>query len=143
MSNQEAIEVLLKTCHARGLTSVHLRKAVESVCVGSLQPGHIMYEHGKSRADEISRMGVRTQLSLLQEAWGLRRLVRHLGSIGGVLDAIVRSTSSSAEELAVDDGHITNLSDVVSPDELRPPRRGHLDIDQWSGLVARRVAPGS
>jgi len=123
VSNQEAIEILIKTCHMRGVTSKHLRKAVESVCVGSLQPGHIMYEHGKSRADEINRTGVRAQLALLLEAWGRRRLMRHLEAAGGVLDAIVRSTSSSAEELSDDDGYITNLSDVVTPEGGVPPVR--------------------
>lgn len=123
MSNQGAIEILLKTCHDRGLTTKHLRAAVEAVILGALHQDHIMYADRKSRADEINRTGVRTQLALLLEAWGRRRLVRHLEGAGGVLDAIVRSTSSTAEELRNDDGYITNLSDVVTREGGVPPAR--------------------
>ena len=82
-----------------------------------------MYADRKSRADEINRTGVRTQLALLLEAWGRRRLVRHLEAAGGVLDAIVRTTSSTEAELRNDDGYITNLSDVVTPEAGVPPDR--------------------
>jgi hypothetical protein len=62
-------------------------------------------------ADEISSAGVAAQLSFLLEAWGATKLNAFLQSTGGILDAIVRETSSSRRQLRKDIGRDNINSD--------------------------------
>lgn len=60
--------------------------------------------HELRRADKITAAGVTAQLSFLKEAWGSMRLKNFLERTGGILDAIVRHTSSDPKSIAEDIG---------------------------------------
>jgi len=111
--SKPTIDELLEMCRVRGIGSAHLRKALRDVCVGRLPEEHSMYVYELGRADEISATGLRAQLVYLQSALGARPLDRLIRGTGGILDAIMRNTSSSAEEISDDIGTKNDVSDVV------------------------------
>jgi len=65
-------------------------------------------------ATEVNRAGLAAQLGYLLDAWGPRRLQRKLEGLGGVLDAIVRKTSLTEEQLDQELGRstITDTGDL-------------------------------
>jgi hypothetical protein len=109
------LDNLLDVCRMRGITSYHLRAPVHESCTYGLFTDSLGYQKGWERADEISKSGLSAQLSFLREAWGMKKLENFLNNTGGVLDAIVRATSSTPEELSTDEGreNINADGDVI------------------------------
>jgi hypothetical protein len=108
------LDALLEVCEQRGISSAHLGDAVRKSCVGSLPDGLARDQLAK-HADKVNAAGLSAQLSYLLSAWRTKKLTAELNKIGGVLDAIVRSTSSSREELMEDIGrdNINADGDVI------------------------------
>jgi hypothetical protein len=109
----DGVAQCLKICHEQGISSAHLRRPLQDVIVGSIDETHVMYAKWKSKAERTSAAGLKAQLHYLREAWGHRRLVAFLRRTGGVLDAIVRGTSSTPAEIKKDIGFKANEGDVV------------------------------
>ena len=98
------LDDMLETCRLRGITSQHLINPVHKLIVGRTYRDSPQYDHECIRAANISAAGLTAQLCCLRTGWGTKRLRRYLENTGGVLDAIVRATSSSSEELEADTG---------------------------------------
>lgn len=109
----DGIAQCLGICHERGISSAHLRRTVQDVIVGTIDETHVMYDKWADKAERTSAAGLKAQLHYLREAWGHRRLVAYLRKTGGVLDAIVRGTSSTPAEIKKDIGFKANEGDVV------------------------------
>ena len=115
---QNDLDELLELCRLRGIGSQQLRQSVHDTCTRFLSetlglrlsdPAGVcgpsaVYEHEVLRAAELTAAGVTAQLSFLREAWGAKKLRSFLESTGGILDAIVRHTSSDPEALKKDIG---------------------------------------
>lgn len=87
------IDELLEHCNARGLGpgffAPHVQKSASLAGRDrDLRLGH-----------EVNSAGLTAQLNYLLEVWGHRRLKKLVMKSGGVLDAIVRSTSHTGEQL--------------------------------------------
>jgi hypothetical protein len=98
------LKALLTVCNERGLAPEHLRRLLHETCTVGMPVDSPLYEHERQRAEEISAAGLAAQLSYLRDALGIKRLTKKLKNMGGVLDAIVRHTSATAEELKADVG---------------------------------------
>lgn len=109
----DGIVQCLKICHERGITSAHLRGTLRDVLLSGVDKTHMMYDQWKGKAERTSASGLTAQLHYLREAWGHRRLISYLRRSGGVLDAIVRGTSSTPTEIQADIGFKVNEGDVV------------------------------
>ena len=101
---QAELDDLLEICRLRGIGTHQLRGHVHFVCTDGINAGSPVYEHEGARADEVTAAGVTAQLSFLREVWGSTKLRRILKETGGVLDAIVRHTSSDPDAIAKDIG---------------------------------------
>ena len=101
---QTTIDDLLEVCRLRGISSQHLKQHIHDVCTDGIFPDSPAYRQEWTRADGVSAAGLTAQLSYLKQAWGDRKLRHVLEETGGILDAIVRATSSDPEELAIDIG---------------------------------------
>lgn len=97
------LDELLELCRLRGIGTSQLRRHVHDTCTANVRFGAV-YAHECARAAELTAAGVTAQLSFLREAWGAKKLRQLLETTGGILDAIVRHTSSDPEELKKDIG---------------------------------------
>jgi len=112
---QTMIDDLLEICRLRGISSKHLATHVRTVCTDGVYRSGPAFEQELARAAKVSSAGLTAQLSYLREAWGDQKLGHVLKETGGILDAIVRATSSDPEELAIDIGrdNIDANGDVI------------------------------
>jgi len=108
----DTIQELLEICRLRGITSSTLRPIIEASCV-RVPPEHFLYDAELKRATEISDTGLRAQLTCLLVVCNEGLVRRHLMTTGGVLDAIVRSTSFTPAELDDDTGLKSDPTDVI------------------------------
>lgn len=123
MSKQRRLEELSKlitVCRERGITSRTLRQVVFEICTAGCWREEPEYDWKWRKADVISKAGVAAQLSYLREVWGLKKLEAFLMKSGGVLDALVRVSSSSPEDLEKDEGldNIDEDGDVLDDDDF-------------------------
>jgi len=100
----ETIDELLEICRLRGIWSHHLEPVLHELCTRGATPGTPSFEQEVDRAAQLTAAGTSAQLAHLLKAWGIKKLKQFLESTGGVLDAIVRHTSSSAHQLEEDTG---------------------------------------
>jgi len=93
------VEELIRLCEQRGIGRDALREHVHGLCTYSQLPGSHQYQHRTKMSDDVYDSGIAAQISFLLDGWNEWKLRRMLNSTGGILDAIVRSTSSSRDEL--------------------------------------------
>ena len=112
---KSTIDALLEICRLRGIGSQHLATHVKSVCTDGVYVDSPAYGQELSRAAKVTAAGLTAQLSFLRAAWGDRQIQHVLAETGGILDAIVRATSSDPDELAIDIGrdNIDANGDVI------------------------------
>lgn len=111
----EELDGLIDICNSRGLSSRHLRQVIHDTCVQNIHVDSPIYEHEWRRADKLSSAGLAAQLSFLRDAWGARKIKGTLGQMGGILDAIVRRTSSTPAEIEEDIGrqHVDSTGELL------------------------------
>ena len=112
---QITIDDLLEICRVRGIGTQHLRHLVHDACTGTVYKSSTAFRTEVARAAKISSAGVSAQLGYLRQVWGLTKLTRVLEETGGLLDAIVRATSSDPKEVEIDIGrsNIDANGDVI------------------------------
>jgi len=93
------VEELIALCEQRGIGRDALREHVHGLCTYSQLPGSHQYLHRTKMSDDVYDSGIAAQISFLLDGWNEWKLRRMLNNTGGILDAIVRSTSSSRDEL--------------------------------------------
>jgi len=103
---QALIEDLIRVCEERGLGPEHLAPLIYNTCIGKSRDLHVTPdpEVKTKMAEKVSAAGLAAQLNFLLDVLAERRLRAELMKMGGVLDAIVRQTSSSRAELDDDIG---------------------------------------
>lgn len=115
-SNSEIVEELLEICIQRGISRHHLSDEVHQTSTRWFSDGDPIKELYAKNAAAITAAGVAAQIHYLLQAWGETRLRRKLNSAGGVLDAIMKSTSSTSLEIEEELGrHNVDEDGDVSP----------------------------
>ena len=99
-----AIDELVEICRLRGIGPQQLRIPLGDVCTSGATDGSQFYFQELRRVEELTAAGLSAQLSFLLKALGITKLKKFLENTGGILDAIVRHTSSSSQQLNEDTG---------------------------------------
>lgn len=105
---RDQIEELVRIAQSAGLGSRELVDAVSGVL--NFGQRDLNLTTSISRAARVNNAGLMAQLYVLQEAWGTKRVATWLQKTGGVLDAIVKATSTTPEEREADVGR-HNIND--------------------------------
>ena len=98
------IDDMIDICRARGLSSAHLHKHVVEVTTYGSTKGDGHYDPAERLAISKTAEGLTSQINTLMIAWGEKKLRSVLSKSGGILDAIVLHTGTTAEELESDAG---------------------------------------
>lgn len=116
MKTKSTIEVLAKTCSERGINSETLRPEIFRALTRWYKKGDPMIALMEEHTDRLTNAGLAAQLGYLLEVWNEARVLKLVMSLGGVLDGIVQSTSSSAEAIDDDIGldRIDGDGDVIT-----------------------------
>jgi len=101
---QTLIDECLEICRLRGIGPDELHRAVHAAFTFNVRSSDPYHAECTARAHEVTAAGMARQIVFLKKVWGIKKLKAFLETTGGVLDAIARATSSTPDQLAIDNG---------------------------------------